>query len=861
MFERNKKPFAPGLILVLAALLIGLIWFLNKATSSRNAPAQSQKPMKERLPADWFFAMREYPTFRTDLSTYDGLIQIAAMHAQKRSIWPGFSAPWTTQGPANIGARINTIAVHPSNPNTIYIGYSAGGVWKTTNGGQNWVPIFDQRNYMAIGSIAIDPSNPNTIYVGTGDLNISGYPFIGDGLWKSTDGGQTWQHLGLEQTRIISKVIVHPTDSKKLYVATMGQPFARDSHRGLYVSTNGGVSWQKTLYVNEQCGVIDLEIDPQSPNILYASVWNRIRNNQESLVVGNDARIWKSLDGGLNWQMLTNGLPLEPKSRIGIAIDQLNPQRLMAVYTGADLNLDEVFVSNDRGVSWNPLPYTNLDKSIHGGFGWYFGKMHINPFNPNNIWVLGVTSQTSMDGGITWSEGAGWSNDVHADHHDMIFVNATTALLATDGGLYKTTDGGVSWNKIENIPTTQFYRTAYNPHNPDFYYGGTQDNGTITGNAAGLTQWSRLYGGDGFQAAFHPTNPKIFYYEWQNGNIVGSTDGIWVENATQGIDDFDRRHWDMQYFISPNDPNVMLTGTYRVYRGKGHLPLWEPVSPDLTDGVIYGERFHTISTIAESPLSAGLVYVGTNDGNVWEGDPGTQIWNNRTAGLPERYVSSVKPSPTMPNRVFVTHTGYKDGNNTPLIHRSENRGQTWTSISGDMPNFAVNDIAILPGHQDTVIFAATDVGVYGTRNGGLHWERLGIGMPFIAIYDLEFNVQKKELVAASFGRSLLSFPLDSLKLGLDVSTFDPFAANQPVLRAYPSLFAQDCTIDLDRLRTGVPTELIVVHGSGQIMLREVVQNQSSKQVSLNTTGWPPGMYYVSVRTAGALWAHQKLIKI
>jgi hypothetical protein len=370
-----------------------------------------------------------------------------------------------------------------------------------------------------------------------------------------------------------------------------------------------------------------------------------------------------------------------------------------------------------------------------------------------------------------------------------------------------------------------------------------------------------VYGGDGFQAAFHPTDPNIYYFEWQNGNIVGTSDGSWPDNATLGIDDEDRRHWDMQYFISPNDPNLMFTGTYRVYQGEGHMPLWNPVSPDLTDGVIFGDRFHTISTIAESPIEADLVYVGTNDGNVWQGSPSIQVWTNITAGLPERYVSSVKPSPTFPSRVFVTHTGYKDGNVSPLIHRSDNKGQTWIPVVGDLPNFAVNDIIILPGHQDTVMFAATDVGVYGTRNGGQGWERLGTGLPFTPIYDLEFNPERKQLVAASFGRSILSFPLDSLKLGLDVSTFDPQAANQPFMRAYPSLFADACTIKLDRLKTGAPTEVLIVSMAGQIVQRQIIQNQSAKSISLDTNDWPPGVYVVSVSTGGVHWSQQKVIKM
>jgi photosystem II stability/assembly factor-like uncharacterized protein len=869
MFEQKRKSFSWGTIAVTSLAAMCLVYVIAQSDICRRRPNETQvtkgehssaKPRKDRFPSDWFFAMREYPQFTTDLYTFDNVINEASAAAQQRSNYPGFSAPWVTQGPANIGARINTIAVHPTNTNIIYVGYSTGGVWKSTDGGVNWKPIFDNQNYMSIGDIAIDPSNTNTVYVGTGDLNISGYPFIGDGLWKSTNGGQTWTHLGLTDTRIISKVIVHPTNPQKIFVATMGQPFKRDANRGLYVTSNGGQTWQKTLFVNEQSGVIDMEIDPINPNNLYAAVWNRIRNNQEGLVSGEDARIWKSIDGGLNWAMMQNGLPMQPASRIGIEIDKNNPQRLLATYVNTDLVYDVTYETQNGGSLWDTLQTNGVDSNIMSTFGWYFGQVLINPFDSKDNWILGVTSYNTKDG-QNWKEGAGWSTDVHADHHDMVFLSANTALLGTDGGLYKTTDGGTSWVKIDNIPTTQFYRTAYNPHTPDAYYGGAQDNGTLTGNAAGLEQWYRLFGGDGFQAAFHPTNPNIAYYEYQNGEIVGTKDGFDILSATDGINPDDRRHWDMQYFISPNNPEVMYTGTYRIYKSQGHFPVWDSISPDLTKGIIHGARFHTISTLTESALETDLLYVGTNDGNVWRGNSTTQQWTQINQGLPERYISTVKASPTVASRVFVTLTGYRDGNQEPLIYRSDNKGNNWVPINGDLPNFAVNDLIVLPAHQDSVLFAATDVGVYGTRNGGQHWERLGAGLPFTPIYDMDFNVERKQLVAATYGRSIVSFPLDSLKLGLDVSIFDPQAANQPLMRAYPTLFSNDLNIKLERLKTAAPTELLVTSVSGQIVHRVVIERSAQEYLQLETADWSAGAYFVSIRTGGQQWSQQKLVKM
>jgi Uncharacterized protein related to plant photosystem II stability/assembly factor len=644
----------------------------------------------------------------------------------------------------------------------MYIGYSQGGVWKTDNGGQSWYPVFDGQGLLSIGDIEIDPQD-DIVYVGTGDPNISGYPFIGDGLWSSADGGQTWKYLGLESQRIISKMAIVPQNPKVVFVAAMGLPFERNSHRGLYKTSDGGQTWQEKLFISDQTGIIDLVVSPSNPNVVYAAAWDRIRNNRESLISGPNARIWKSTDGGDTWAMLGGGLPLDNKSRIGLAIDPSNHDHVFASYVGTDLSFFGLFETFDGGQNWQENPCEGLNFDFQSSFAWYFGKIRINPFNPSEIWLLGVQSWRSTDGGETWKLGATFQQNVHADHHDLVFPNPTTKLLATDGGLYRTTNDAVSWQKIENVPTTQFYRVAHNPHLPTMYYGGAQDNGTSRGNAGLLNLWEPVFGGDGFQAVFHPADPDIFYYEYQNGGVVGTLNGGQdYFDAVEGIPNTDRRHWDMQYFISQHDPNVMYTGTYRVFKSETHPPLWSPVSEDLTDGNIFGSRFHTISTLSESALDPTLLYVGTTDANVWRGNPDAQTWDNITGGLPDRYVSAVRASPSSPDRVFVTQTGYRDNDFAPRIHRSDDRGDTWAPINGDLPNLAVNDLVVLPGHQDSVLFVATDGGVYGTTDGGIHWERLGTGIPFVPVYSLGLNPAEYRLVAGTHARSILSFPLDSL---------------------------------------------------------------------------------------------------
>jgi photosystem II stability/assembly factor-like uncharacterized protein len=871
MFQRQtRQPFPFRNIIVLFAIVLGFFWYVYSHMKHAPEPVKQVQEKEAGLekrdsglwPSEWFFLVREYPDYKTNVNTFTQAMSEAADAVSYRNGNPGFSAPWTVQGPGNIGGRVNTIKIHPTNPNIIYIGYSTGGVWKTTNGGASWTPIFDQQPFLAIGDIELDPQNPNIVYVGTGDPNIGGYPFIGDGLWKSPDGGQTWQHLGLTAQRIISKIVVHPTNPNIIYIAAMGLPFQRDNYRGLYKTTDGGQTWQQILFISNQAGVIDLQMAPNNPNVLYAAAWDRIRNNQESLVSGPDARIWKTTNGGTDWTMLSGGLPTSDRSRIGLDIDKQNPNHVVAIYAKTDLTYDKTYETFNAGQTWQPMDTTSIDPNFQSNFSWYFGKVFINPYNPQMILMCGVELWGSFDGGASWSRVSPewWMYVVHADTHDVAFVNATTFLLATDGGLYRTSDSGANWDKIENNPITQLYRVAFSPFQPANYYGGAQDNGTSGSNKDSITNWPRIYGGDGFQPAFHPTDPNIFYCETQNGGMVVSLDGSAnFFDATGGIDATDRRSWDMQYIFSHQDPEIMYTGTYRVYMKISHPGVWDTISPDLTNGVAGGERYHNITTLDDSPVNPALLYVGTSDGNVWHGNPTTQTWVNVSAGLPNRYVSCVKASALAAKRVFVSVTGYKDNDFTPHIYRSENQGANWTPVSGDLPNFAVNDLLILPGHQDSIIVAATDGGVYATINGGIHWERLGTGMPFVPVYDIEINPAKKTVFAGTFGRSIYSFPLDSLIHGGDVSTYTPPAIKSPEMHVLPSLVYDHAKIQVENLKPRESVDVIICDLNGRIVWHETFSGYQQQEKSIDVGSLTSGVYVAFARTNDNIWARQKFV--
>ncbi len=870
MFQRQaRQPFPARNIIILAtAVLLFLLYILKNAQKvppQQAFPIETEtadKPKGDSLfPNEWWYLSREYPRLQPDLMAYENALSAVMQSTNQRGGYPGFSLPWTVQGPGNIGARINTIKVHPGNPAIIYIGYSNGGVWKTINGGANWQPIFDDQPYLSISDIELDPKNPETVYVGTGDHNIGAFASPGLGLFKSTDGGKTWKASGLQNQRIVSKIVIDPNNPNTLYAAAMGFHFQKNKDRGLYKSTDGGQSWQQVLFVADQAGIIDVVMAPNNPNILFAASWDRIRNDKIGIVSGTNSRIWKSTDAGKTWTKLDNvKLPSGNQSRIGLAVTPGSPNSVIALQVDSTYNVGGIYQSPDSGQNWIEIPTDSLGEEVMRSFGWYFGKIFINPFNSNDLFVCGVELWRSKDGGKNWyrTTPEWWLYEVHADMHDMAFINAQTFLLATDGGLYKTVNAGETWTKIENNPCSQFYRVAHNPHNPEWYYGGMQDNGTSGGNADVINDWPRLFGGDGFQAQFHPEKEEIFYFETQNGKIWGTEDGSFLREMTDGMDGKDRRNWDMPYFISTHTPTKMYTGTYRVYRSDSHPAFWSPISEDLTDGNVLGARFHTISAICESPLEEDLLYVGTSDANVWRMDPDFS-WTNITQGLPERYVSSLRASTENRDRVFVTLTGYQAGSNTPHVFRSDDKGKTWQNIAGDLPDMAVNDLFVLPGKRDSVLFVATDFGVYGSMNGGKHWERLGKGLPFVPVYDLEHNPKMRTLVAGTYARSIVTFPLDSLRYSGSVSISEPDNTLQNALTVMPSPANNFIQISVNQAIEPLNTEVLIFDAKGKLVVQQSVGASGVFEERVMTNDYPSGVYCAMLRQQGKVLSHKKFV--
>ena len=841
-------------LIICLLLAVACTFYLTSIPTVKDCYIHEHKEVSS--PADEsFFLARSFPDAFLDLNAYESAIKLAKNQMDNQLYRDRHAGLlWETQGPTNLGARINAIAVHPFNENIIYLGFSRGGIFKTTDGGQSWIPVFDNQPYLSIGTIKIDPSDPNIIYVGTGDPNIGYYSSVGDGVWKSTNGGLSWSYIGLKDQRIISKIEIDPSNNKIIYAAAMGLPYQKNKERGLYKSIDGGSTWTQKLFVSDSTGICDFEINPVNPQIIYASSWDRIRSNKTNIGAGNSSGIFRSLDGGSNWTRLEKGLPSGKLSRVGITICKTQPNILYSVFVSADdFNHEGIYKTSDSGNNWERLPddenATGLSAQALGGFGWYFSGIDVNPNDPNDVFLLGVDLWRTKNAGNTWTMATpGWASyDVHADKHDIQRTASGKLFLATDGGAYKSTDDGTSWTDIEDIPATQFYRVAWNSNESDKYYGGAQDNGTTSGNIS-VKEWPRLIGGDGFQTRFDKKRPSVRFYELQYGDVYYFSDkSQYVEVAGEEMRN-DRVHWDAPYDLSKHEDTIIYYATNRLWRGVYNpdsgvfSAKWSPIGSDFTNNDRSPAPNNTITCFDESPLQKGLLYVGTGDANVWRIDVYGKKNEKISLGLPQRYVTSVKASAENLNRVFVTLSGYREFESTPHVWRSDNGGSTWQAISGDLPPLAVNDIFVLPNNRDSVLFAATDGGVYYSKNSGKNWLRLGTNMPLIPVFDFDYNDKMNQLVAATYARSIMTFDLKNI--GVDSSPLVNvvnFAPNDD-FRVFPTAFTQSFTITTENSEI---SEVKIYDLAGRLTLQS---NNLQSPHQVNADMLQKGIYILQVRT-------------
>lgn len=755
---------------------------------------------------------------------------------------------WRNIGPVVQGGRVVDIESVPGEPYSFYVAYASGGLWKTTNNGVTFDPLFDHQPTTIMGDIAIDPQNPSTIWVGTGENNSSRSSYGGLGVFRSDDGGETWRSMGLEDTDRIGRVLVDPRDSNRIYVASLGKLYTTGGQRGIYRSTDGGETWQEILAGDPEgfVGFIDLSFEPGNPDVLYAAAWQRSRRPWTFVEGGEGSGIWKSSDGGDTWQRLEGGFPRgEHVGRIGLAISPSNPdivyasvdnqeplpeelwdlgdsplsakrlrkmsqedflahdretiedfirsndldteldakqligmmeegevtiQDLVDELSDANANLFdtdirglEVYRSDDAGASWKRTHEDPLREVVYT-YGYYFGQIRVAPDDPDRIFALGVPLITSDDGGKTWRGANG--RGVHVDHQSQWIDphHPGRTWLGNDGGIDASYDGGKTWVKIDSQPVGQFYAISLDMEKPYNVYGGLQDNGTLRGSSRsrpGIDTWQRVGGGDGMHVEIDPRDGTLYtgfqfgFYFRSDGAVVRPRDKL-KEVAL-------RYNWQTPIRLSAHNPDVFYYGTQKLYRSLDRGETWTAISDDLTQATERGDvPFATITTLSESPLRFGLIWVGTDDGQVWVTDDHGVDWFEVDGALPlDRWVSRVVASHHVEERAYLSLNGYRDDDISPYLYVTEDLGKSWRSLAKGLPSEAINVVREDPVNED-VLYVGTDRGAYVSLDRGESWQGLPGGLPNVPVHDLKIHPRDRELVAGTHGRSI--FVIDALPI-------------------------------------------------------------------------------------------------
>ncbi|HLP12427.1 MAG TPA: T9SS type A sorting domain-containing protein [Flavobacteriales bacterium] len=831
--------------LAIAGYMMTLPQHIQKGKPATQHKKQSEgKNLLE--PYDHFTYMRTYPYDKFDVAEYNRVMDQARTFGMVRA-----GNDWEVAGPLNINGRINSVKVHPANSNIIYAGTAFGGVFKTTDGGNNWTAMFDDEAHLPIGNIELDPADPNRVWVGTGDKNISGTCYLGGGIYLSTDAGATWTNKGLTNTYVISEIIVDPSNSNTIYAATMGNPFNADNNRGLYKSTDGGTTWTNKLFINDSTGVVDLIMDPNDENTLYATSFTRMRRQYVSTYHSDQCKVYKTTDGGNTWNVLGGGLPTGDVGRIGITISATNSNNLYAIVADASSYIEGVYKSTDAGATWVAKNSIDLETvgSCSGGFAWYFGKIHVNPSNDNIVYVYGVDKFISYDGGDSWSLFAPewWTYEVHADGHDLAFIDDQNMIMATDGGLYKTTDNGFTWLDIDNMPSTQFYHVTHLPNSAETFYGGAQDNGTIGGSKYNSPTWNWAFGGDGFKFYATQADTNMRYYATQNGGIYFDDNG-WVDVLdAAGALASDRFNWDTPYMLDRFDESIVYLGTEKMNMMTGApYGVFSPMSGDLTDGPIFMlTSENTITTIDQNYFDQNKLYVGTGDANAWYTPDGGSNWIDISAGLPNRYVTSITASPNVNGNVYISFSGYRNNDNTPHIYKSTSNGTGWTSIQGDLPNFAINDILVFPGNESRIL-VGTDAGVYQTLDGGTTWTRFGNNMPQVAVLELQLNETNEIIAAATFGRGIM------VANAGDISTI-----SKPQTTSAVSVYPNPTTDYITVKGVKPNTPYYVFDQSGKRVMHGNIAGENDR---INVGALSKAVYILSVQVGNTTESHRVVVR-
>ena len=685
---------------------------------------------------------------------------------------------WRCIGPSNMGGRIDDFAVVESNPHIIYVATASGGLWKTTNNGVTFEPIFDDQTSSTIGDVAVAPSNPDIVWVGTGEPNNRQSSSWGNGVYKSEDGGKTWKNMGLEDTHHIGRIVIHPTNPDIVYVAALGHLWGPNKQRGLYKTTDGGKTWVNTKFIDENTGFVDVAMDYENPNTLYAAAYQRCRTAYGFNGGGPGSGLYKTTNSGETWVRLASGLPEGNIGRIGVDVYRRNPSIIYAIIEHKN---GGIYRTEDKGLTWEKMSDTNPRPM-------YYSQIRIDPNNDQRIWVLGAPMYVSDDGGKTFRTDL--VRQIHVDHHAMWInpANSNHMIVGSDGGIHFSYDRGKTWDFVNTLPLGQFYEVGFDLRKPYFIYGGLQDNGSWGGPSAtwheqGITNedWIQVGGGDGFYTQVDPEDFNTIYAESQDGSLfrfdlkTGESKSIRPEPDDEK--ETYRFNWNSPILISPHNSKTIYYGGNKLFISQDRGDNWEPtidltsqqnreklpimgVVPDENtlskhDGVVH---WGTITTISESPLKAGLLWVGTDDGNLQVSRDGGKTWKNIVAkvkGVPKgTYVTRVVASRFEEGAAYVTCDGHRSNDFKAYVFMTSDYGETWKNIAANLPEGSCVNVIREHLRNPNLLFVGTERGAYFSIDKGAKWVMIRSNLPIVPVDDIAIHPHDNDLIFGTHGRSI-----------------------------------------------------------------------------------------------------------
>jgi photosystem II stability/assembly factor-like uncharacterized protein len=686
-------------------------------------------------------------------------------------------------GPTVAGGRVTAVAGIPGVPNVYYIGAAAGGVWKTTDGGISWTPIFEHERTASIGAIALAPSNPNVVWVGTGEANIRNDVVTGRGIYRSTDAGRSWRFMGLADAGQIARIVIDPSNPDRVVVAALGRPWAPNAERGIFRTTDGGRTWRKVLFVNDTTGAADLALQPGNPNVLFAAMWQVRRFPWELVDGGPGSGLYRSVDGGETWTKLTNGLPAGPYGRSAIAIARSEPTH---VYALIEAKTGMLWESRDLGDHWTAV---NASHALNVR-PFYFSVLTVAPDDDRRLYFSSFHLMQSDDGGRTARV---IDPDVHPDHHALWIDPEDPARMiqGNDGGVYLSTDAGRSWRFLNTLPIGQFYTVAADRRTPYHLCGGLQDNGAWCGPSNTLdpeggtgAEWQMAAGGDGEYAVPAPSDSTVLYVDSQNGAIrrvdLRSGTARFIRPSLESVQDRSpaelayRFNWTAPIAVSPTNANEVYLGANVLFKSTDGGARWTVISPDVTRNdkrkqrtsggpvqldVSGAETYNTILSIALAPTDPRVIWLGTDDGNVVVTRDGGRTWTNvrpRIKDVPEEgRVYQVGISPFDAGTAYITIDRHMLDDDRPYVFKTTDYGESWASISAGLPADAPAHVVREDPHRRNVLVLGTDTGLWWSRDGGATWTSLASAVPTVPVFDLTFVPDTRALVVATHGRGLL----------------------------------------------------------------------------------------------------------